>query len=332
MKKILLSVTLLISVIAASAQDAAQLHETARTFMRQGDFANAVVVLNRAYQMQPKNTQIGKDLALNYYFKKDYNKALEVIKPILDRNDADDQCFQVAGDIYQALMDTKECEKVYKKGIKKFPASGALYNEYGELLWAQSDYSAIKQWEGGIEADPGFSKNYYNACRYYFLTTDKVWSLIYGEIFLNIEPMSNYGPEIKKILLESYKKLFADADIEKNNKDKNSFVAAFLQAMNKQSSIIASGINTESLTMLRARFVLDWSTNYSKKFPLRLFDYQKQLLQDGMFDAYNQWIFGAAENLPAYQNWANAHSDEYNELARFQKGRIFRIPKGQYYH
>lgn len=332
MKKVLLSFTLLISVIAAAAQDAAQLHETARTFMRQGDFANAILVLNRAYQMQPKNTQIGKDLALNYYFKKEYNKALEVIKPILDKDDADDQCFQVAGDIYQALMDTKECEKVYKKGIKKFPASGALYNEYGELLWAQSDYNAIKQWEAGIEADPGFSKNYYNACRYYFLTTDKVWSLIYGETFLNIEPMSNYGPEVKKILLESYKKLFADADIEKANKDKNNFVIAFLQAMNKQSSIIASGINTESLTMLRTRFVLDWNANYSKKFPLRLFDYQKQLLQDGMFDAYNQWIFGAAENLPAYQNWANTHADEYAELARFQKGRIFRIPKGQYYH
>jgi tetratricopeptide (TPR) repeat protein len=332
MKKILLSFTLLISVITVTAQDAEQLHETALTFMRQGDFSNAILVLNRAYLMQPKNTQIGKDLALNYYFKKEYTKALEIIKPVLDNNDADDQCFQVAGDIYQALQDPAGCEKIYKKGLKKFPDNGALYNEYGELLWQQSDYNAIKQWEKGIEVDPGFSKNYYNACRYYYLTTDKVWSLIYGETFLNIDPMSNYGPELKNILLESYKKLFADADIEKNNKDKNSFVAAFLQTMNRQSSLIANGINTESLTMVRTRFLLDWNSTYSKKFPLRLFDYQRQLLQEGMFDAYNQWIFGAAENLPAYQNWTNTHPEEYTELARFQKGRIFRIPKGQYYH
>lgn len=332
MKNILSGILLLVCATVASAQDAAQLQETANAFMRQGDYANAILVLNRAYQLQPQNTQIGKNLALNYYFKKDYPKALEVIKPLLDKEDTDDQCFQVAGDIYLATGDAKEGEKVYKKGLKKFPDSGPLYNEYGELLWAQSDYNAIKQWEKGIEADPGYSRNYYNAARYYYFTTDKVWSLIYGEIFLNIEPMSNYAPEIKKILLEGYKKLFADANLEKDDKEKNSFVTAFLQTMNRQSGAAASGLNAESVTMIRTRFLLDWNNSFAKKYPSRLFDYQRQLLQEGMFDAYNQWIFGAADNLAAYQNWANTHSEEYNELARFQKGRIFRVPKGQYYH
>ena len=85
------------------------------------------------------------------------------------------------GDVYkrQALNDTKEAEKIYKKGIKKFPNSGPLYNEYGELLLGQKDYNAIKQWEKGIEVNPGYSKNYYNACKYYYFTTDKVLSLIH---------------------------------------------------------------------------------------------------------------------------------------------------------
>ena len=128
--------------------------------MRQGDYANAILVLNRAIKMDPKNIEIAKDLGLNYYFSKDFSKALEVYKPILDRTDADDQCFQVAADIYQAMGDAKEAEKVYKKGLKQFPKSGPLYNEFGELLFAQKDYTAIKQWEKGIEMDPGFSKNY----------------------------------------------------------------------------------------------------------------------------------------------------------------------------
>jgi hypothetical protein len=51
-----------------------------------------------------------------------------------------------------------------------------------------------------------------------------------------------------------------------------------------------------------------------------------------MFDAYNQWIFGTVQNLPAYQNWANTHAEECNELSHFQRGRIFKIPRGQYYH
>lgn len=334
MKKLVFSFIIFCSALSTFAQDAAELHETARSFMRQGDYANAILVLNRATKLDPKNIEIQKDLGLNYYFSKDFSKALDIYKPLLDRPDVDDQCFQVTGDIYLATDNPKECEKVYKRGIKQFPQSGALYNELGELQWAQKDYSAIKQWEKGIESDPGFSKNYYNACKYYYFTTDKVWSILYGEIFLNIEPSSTLTPEVKNILLESYKKLFAETNLEneKNNPTKNSFVQAFLQVMNKQSNLAASGINSESLTMIRTRFILDWFADYGDKFPFRLFELQRQLLQEGMFDAYNQWIFTAAQNLPAYQNWITVNATEYNELTRFQKGRIFKIPAGQYYH
>jgi Tfp pilus assembly protein PilF len=332
MKQILVFFSMFLLVISGNAQTAAELHETARTFMRQGDYANAILVLNRAVKLEPKNIEMAKDLGLNYYFSKDLNKALETYKPILEREDADDQCFQIAGDIYLAMDDTKECEKVYKKGLKKFPESGALYNVYGELLWAQKDYSAIKQWEKGIETNPGFSKNYYNACKYYYFTTDKVWSILYGEIFLNIEPYSTSSAEIKNLLLEGYKKLFADADLEKNGAGQSPFVQAFLQSMNKQSALASAGINAESLTMIRARFILDWYNDTGNKFPYKLFELQRQLLQEGMFDAYNQWIFMAAQNLPAYQNWITVNAAAYSELNRFQKGRIFKIPAGQYYH
>lgn len=333
-KRLVFSCIILFTAYTATAQDAAQLHQTAREFMRQGDYSNAILVLNRAIKLDVKSIEIAKDLGLNYYFAKDFNKALEIYKPILERPDADDQCFQIAGDIYLAMDNTKECEKVYRRGLKQFPQSGALYNELGELLWAQKDYSAIKQWEKGIETDPGFSKNYYNACKYYYFTTDKTWGILYGEIFLNIEPGSTLSPEIKNILLESYKKLFADIDLEneKNNPGKNPFIQAFLQTMNKQNGLAASGINAETLTMIRARFILDWYTDFGNKYPFKLFELQRQLLQEGMFDAYNQWIFTAAQNLPAYQNWITVNASEYNELNRFQRGRIFRIPAGQYYH
>ncbi len=330
-RSVLFSLLFFFSCLQTTAQDATQLHETARTFMRQGDYANAILVLNRAIKLDAKNIEIAKDLGLNYYFSKDYAKALDVYKPIVEREDADDQCFQIAGDIYLALENPKECEKVYKKGLKKFSASGALYNAYGELLWAKQDYSAIKQWEKGIETDPGFSRNYYNATKYYYFTTDKVWSVLYGEIFLNIEPSSTSSVEIKNILFESYKKLFIDADIEKNNNGKNEFVTAFLKAMNKQSALAADGITTDALIMIRSRFILDWFNDVGSKFPFRLFDYQRQLMQEGLFEAYNQWIFTAVQNLPAYQNWITNYAPAYSEFSRFQKGRIFKIPTGQYY-
>ncbi len=330
-KSLLAVFIFLFSIQKNNAQTAKELQETARSFMQQGDFSNAGLVLNRAAALDPRDIDITKDMALNYQLQKDNNKALEAIKPVLDREDADDQCFQIAGNIYYKLGQPKEAEKTYRKGLKKFTSSGTLYNELGELLWAQQDYEAIKQWEKGIELEPGFSKNYYNACKYYYFTTDKVWSIVYGETFINMEPLNIRTPEVKTILLESYKKLFIDTDYSKENKEKNKFSDAFLQTIKKQNLVATSGLNPETLTMIRTRFILDWFNNYATKFPTKLFDHQRQLLKEGLFDSYNQWIFGIAQNLATYQNWTTAHSTEYGEFSRFQKGRIYKVPAGQYY-
>ena len=330
-KAIFLLIIFFLSLQNGFAQTAVELQATARSFMQQNDYANAIVVLNRATQMEPQNIEITKDLSLSYYMQRDNNKALEIIKPLIDKDEADDQCYQIAGNIYLQLGLTTECDKLYRKGIQKFPESGALYNDLGVLLWEQKDYTAIKQWEKGIETDPNYSKNYYNASRYYNFTKDKIWSILYGEIFVNLDPLNTHTTEIKSILLENYKALFADVDITKENKDKNKFATAFIEIMNKQSSLAATGINAETLTMIRTRFILDWYKDYASKFPFKLFDLQKQLLQEGMFDAYNQWIFGSVQNLPAYQNWTITHSADYNDFNRFQKGRIFKLVPGEYY-
>lgn len=334
MKKIFSLVILFFSSLVIFAQeDAKTLHETAKSFMRSGDFDNAVIVLTRALQQDKNSLELQKDLVMSYYLKRDYSKALEGVKSLVDRDDADVVVYQLGGNVYKALEEAKECEKVYKKGLKKFPKSGPLYSEYGELLWSTKDYSAISQWEKGIQLDPAYSGNYYNAALYYFYTKDKVWSLIYGEIFVNMESLSQRGIAMKQQLLRAYKeKLFADADLMKGEeKNKSEFAKAYLQTMSKQSSMANKGITTETLTMIRTRFILDWYQNNATKFPFRLFDYQQQLLKEGLFDAYNQWLFGAVENLAGYDSWSKAHTEQYEAFNTFQKNRIFKMPAGQYY-
>ena len=323
--------SLFFSVQFSDAQSAKELQERARSFMQQNDFNNASLLLKRASIVEPNNIEITKDLALSFYFQKQYEKGLEVIKMILDKEESDDQCYQIAGNFYKQLEQAKECEKLLKKGIKKFPTSGALYNELGDLQWAQQNNEAIRQWEKGIENDPNYSKNYYNACKYYHLNADNVWSILYGEVFVNMEPLSTHSPEIKSVILESYKKIFIEELVKKENADQGKFSTAFLQTIHKQNLAVTTEFNAETLTMIRTRFVLDWSNEYASKYPSRLFDYQRQLIQDGIFEAYNQWLFGIVQNLTAYQSWVLEHSVEYNEFTHFQSGRIFKVPLGQYY-
>ena len=148
---------------------------------------------------------------------------------------------------------------------------------------------------------------------------------------MNMESLTERAAAMKEILYKAYKeKLFADLGENKNEK-KSEFAKTFLDVMNQQSSIVSRGISTETLTMIRSRFILEWYAKYANKFPFRLFDYQRQLMQEGMFEAYNQWLFGTVENLAAYDNWTKTHSREYNDFTAFQKGRIFKVPSGQYY-
>jgi len=315
----------------AQDPDPKALQETARTFTRHGDYANAIVVLNGALQKDPKSLELLKDLAFDYYLQREYTKGMSIARPLTERDDADVQCYQITAMLYKAIDDSKECEKLYKAGIKRFPQSGPMYNEYGEMLWARQDYSAIRQWEKGIELDPNYSGNYYNACKYYFFTYDRVWSLVYGEIFVNLESYSKRTVEVKDLLLEGYKKLFSATETKKTQTSKSAFALAFLEVMNKQSSAVSRGVTTESLILLRTKFILSWFDLFAARYPFRLFDYQRQLIRDGMFDAYNRWVFGAAESLPDFQTWTNSHSEEYGRFTNFQKGRIFKLPERQYY-
>ena len=331
MKKVLFVFCVFLSAFAFS-QDSTSLHQTAKSFLRQGDYNNAILVLNKALQSDPDNLEMKKDLAFGYYLHRDFAKALEIAKPLAERRDADVQTFQILGLVYKAIEERKECEKMYKTALKKFPKSGVLYNEYGEMLWTKKDYSeAVKLWEKGIEVEPNFSGNYYNAAKFYYMSLDKVWGVIYGEIFLNLESYSKRTAEIRTIVYDGYKKLFGENDIVKNQNTKNEFVRAFLENMKKNAHVITSGVTPESLSALRTRFILDWYTANSTRFPFRLFDYHLQLLRSGMFDAYNQWIFGIAKDLSAFQTWTTTHTDEYNKFNTFQKNRVFKLPEGQYY-
>ena len=331
--KYILSLLIFFSAFSSVQAQDQNTQQTARTFMQEGDFDNAILVLNRALESDRNNRDLQKDLVMAYYYKRNYVKALEGVKVLIDRDDADVVSFQLAGNVYKALEEVKEADKMYKRALKKFPNSGALYSEYGELLWARQDASAIQQWEKGIEVDPSFAGNYYNAALYYYYTKDKVWSLLYGEIFVNMEYLTERATNMKKLLLEGYKeKLFAESDITKGSeKLKSEFAKSFLSTMNKQTGLANSGITTETLTAIRTRFILDWYNTNATKFPFRLFDYHQQLIKDGMFEAYNQWLFGTVESLPAYDNWTKNNADAYTTFTNFQKNRVFKVPAGQYY-
>jgi tetratricopeptide (TPR) repeat protein len=318
--------------VFSQEQDADSLHQTAKNFMRQGDFENALVVLNRALEIRPNDVDIMKDQAFVYYLKRDFANSIQTGNVLISKPDADVQSFQILGLSYKAIAAYKDADKMYKTGLKKFPNSGVLYSEYGDLLSEnKNDAGAIKLWEKGVQVDPNQSSNYYYAIKYYDAHNNALWAVLYSETFINIESLTKRTIEIKDILLSNYKKLFSSTALTDVQQKGTPFEKAVAATFTKLNSITNQGLTPESLTQLRARFILDWDQNNSAKFPYRLFDYQRQLLQEGMFDAYNQWLFGASSGTETFQVWVSTHNEDVIALQNFQRNSLYKIPQGQYY-
>jgi len=222
---------------------------------------------------------------------------------------------------------------MYKQALTKFPKSGALNCDYGEFLSATNPAEALKYWEKGIEADPNYSGNYYFTTKYYAQKGNIIWGLLYGEIFVNIESLSKRSEEIKNIIYTGYKKLFDDISILDNAKQNGTpFEKAVALNFNSLTSFGRYDVSPEMLTALRTRFILNWYNNEeSKKMNFHLFEYQRDLLRQGYFDAYNQWLIGPLTDSQKYTQWVQQHGDDVKGFQQYQRNQLFKMPAGQYY-
>ncbi len=332
-KIFLLSVLLCAAQLLHAQETVESIRKQASSTAQQQDFTGAVQILEQGMQQYPDNLDLLKDEAYISYLGRDYQKSLDIGKKITERQDADVQCFQIMGLSLKAIADYKNADKMYKAALKKFPKSGVLYSEYGDMLTQYDNKrGAIEQWEKGISVDANYSSNYYYAAKYYADANNVFWSSIYGEIFVNLESLSQRTTEIKKLLLQNYSNLLGDksnlANLKSNGNDFEKAVAAsMLNAM--EPSI--GNVSPEMITSFRARFLLNWANAAATSYPYRLFDFHLQLMRDGLFDAYNQWLFGPIINKNKFDNWVYTHDEEMQNFTQYQKNVLFKMPPEQYY-
>ncbi len=132
---------------------------------------------------------------------------MSYVLPVLDDKNSMDLYYELVGDCYDDMGKSDKSIDTYSDGLKKFPASGRLHLEIGIALMRKEKYNdALFHFEKGIEVNPEFPSNYYWASRIFCsYSTEKVWGMIYGEIFLNLERTTDRSKEISKLLYDTYK-------------------------------------------------------------------------------------------------------------------------------
>lgn len=315
---------LLVGISAAKAQESwpspevEALYKSAQASLSSGSFKQAIASYQQAIVLAPEKAILYRDLANAYLLSGNYSRAEQTITPIIDKGGADAQSYALASAVHSALKEDKKARKLLDRGLELYPNSGFLFHEKGKYYEEKDDrQEALKTWLAGIAADPGYHINYYEAARMYMQTSKPVWAIIYGEIFVNLERYTPRSGETRKMILAAYKRFYATPDAEElpsfgkagSGNIANSFEQAVMQTLLRLAPVVADGVSTENLTMLRTRFSMEWAAKYAAKYPFTLFDYWDDLLRAGHFDAYNLWLFGRAENQAQYDAWVKFHPE-----------------------
>ncbi len=312
---------------SAKQQAYEKAHE-AVALMDAGQIDESLVLLEEARKLDPKNYLYMYEIGYAYYLKKDYEKSLDAFNKTLKYKNVNDQCYQMTGNLYSMTGDAASALKTYDAGLKKFPSSGRLYLEKGNIYWTQENYkTALLSYEKGIEVAPDFPSNYYRAARIYCATSEKIWGVLYGEMFMNLERGSARTEEISALLYHTYSdaiKLSSDTAASVNFSrvsvmeiGKKTLPFAMTYEMTMLQSLFplmlekTTELSLKSLTAVRGLFIQQWfSSGHSSTYPNLLFDYHQRLKEAGHFEAYNYWLFMKGEE-EATVAWQEAHKKEW---------------------
>lgn len=319
----------LLGIYNAGAQlsnpEARKMKENAQNDMNRGQYGNAILLYNQAIKLEPNDVELRRDLAYAHYLNGTADKGREIINEVLKTDYADEQTFQIAAAIESKLGNNNKAKSVLNNGLKKYPKSALLYFNRGNLLSLEGkSRQAVQNFEDGIKADPNYAANYFALARQYE-SSNNLWSILYYEIFINLEPSSKKTAEAKSSLYKGYINYFQKESTTQlpsfgtsgNGPSGQSFDKVLTYLINKNVAAITSGINTESLSMLRTRIILDWNLSYAGNYPFSLFSYYDRLLKAGHFEAYNQWLFGANENSTTFATWIKTNTAAYSDFEKW---------------
>lgn len=317
--------------------------------MDNGEIQESIKILEECQKLDPDNILFPYEIAYAYSLEKNYKKAIKILEKLVKHDKVFDQVYQMLGNSYDYTGNPSKAISTYEKGLKEFPNSGVLHLERGNMELAKEKYNeALKYYEKGIAVQPTFPSNYYWACRIFCSTEEEVWGLIYGEIFMNLEPNTRRTAEISKILFDTYKNeitftskdeiavsfcqnTISISDPSELENFKLPYCLTF-EPILMLSIIGEEKIDLESLDNIRTRFV----TNYFEQeknleYVNPLFDFHLMLKDLGYFSSYNHWLFMKGDE-EAFIEWREENKDEFNTFVEwFLKNNIELTPE-KYFH
>jgi len=310
--------------------------------MDSGKVDESIVLLQEGRKLEPDRFDYPYEMAYAYYMKGEFAESIKILEQIENHKSVSDVLYQLLGNSYDNIKNSKKAIEVYERGLKKFPNSGNLYLELGVMHLDDKDMNvALSYFEKGIEVAPTFPSNYFWASKIFCKSTEEVWGMIYGEIFMNLERNSKRTVEISKLLFDTYKSeiKFTGENSFSVSFSKNSTVNAsdltnpgafklpfgvgVYEPTLMLSMLSVKTIDINSLDIIRTNFIDNYfSKGFDKTYPNVLFSYQKQIKDAGHIEAYNHWTLMKGDEA-GFGKWLSSNKEKWDNFVKwFTDNRI----------
>ncbi len=307
----------------------------ARQSMEQGLNDRAITLLDEADALDPAPTYI-------YFYEKArallrggyHGEAMDMLRRSLRFDDAPDIAYHMLGSVYEIAGEPRKALSTYARGIAKFPDSGKLYGEAGRLEAGRGDsIAALDLYLRGLEADPLYASNWYDAARLYLASDDAAFGIIDAETFMNIELAGDRTREMGEMLTKAYRDniTFPGDTIVVTNfssgasridallyNDITPFPVAYDIILSLAADIAGvRGTDILSLIIIRRYFIEIWFTQeLNRIYACPLFDYHRAVIEAGHFEAYNYWLFSHSDEA-AFEVWLRDHRAAFDAFSEW---------------
>ncbi|MCB9018614.1 MAG: hypothetical protein WCU80_01845 [Paludibacteraceae bacterium] len=351
MKRLILSFLLLalpLSVFYGQSESekrrAKKLASDAISLIRVGEHEQSRKMLEMSCKLDPKNFLYPYEIGYVYTLKNDYLKAASFFEKAVIREGATDQCFQMLGNAYFLGGKKAQAEDAYFRGLKMFPNSGRLYLGLGGVN--QDDWvRALDFYEQGVKVDPAYALNYYWLAKIFCNSTEKIWGLLYGEMFMNLDKNSKQSDEISKLLYDTYRsgiivgKDTVVVDFCRNsltypNENKKEILPLSMvyEPCMARAVRLGSKMDLASLNETRGVFIrCYYQENYQISHPCILFDWHKSLMDNGYFECYNYWLLRKGDSAD-FAIWYAVHEERYGQFLKWLSENSLQVGPAHRFH
>ena len=215
----------------------------------------------------------------------------------------------------------------------------AYYKAIQKGAATQIDTKQFKQLEEGALRDYARPENYELLATSFANTTERVWAVIYGEVFCNLSSDPDRAKRMGAVVFQTYEKslsskggnlsvdLTENAQIsQKQAPFESQFEMSFLMGALPLASDLGS-LSIQKLTKIRENQLSLWT---QKKLPLNELVRRLQIVTAaGHFEAYNYWLFQAARP-DEFNGWLSHHQTQYNDWLDWRSKNQFTIQSSDF--